>query len=855
MFRQPDPEVLVVGAGPVGLVAALFLQQHGLRVEAVDMHQRTTQHSYALAIHPRTLRVLDEAGLAEGLIGAGRKLTKVAFYEGLERHAEIDYSALFSTHPYLLVVRQSLLERAVEEALHQKKVKVLWGHRLQSLSVDGATLQAEVAKLDQVATGYPVARSEWVVVRSETIRPAFVIGADGYDSAVRRMAGIEMAEHGAGQVFSVYEIEATGELPAEVRVILDPDLTSVYWPLEDGRCRWGFQIQHASGHETSMERLEQLIAARAPWFKARPTQIYWSTLGLFESRLARSFGRGGVWLAGDAAHQAAPVGVHSMNSGLVEARELAARMTRILRAGGTASLLQEFATETHEMWQRLLGAGREVRALPGADPWVRDARARIVASIPCSGDDLQPLLKQIGLTDRQACATRRAAKRLRRGLAIARLKSVRARRTLDCRDARDRNCRSKRRVTRRRGGPLPQTEAELLDNPVAGRPTLILRSPDFHSITEVVAEPVERRTPIGWWLFFLPSVALLGLLGVAVSWLFWEGIGIWGLNVPVGWAWDITNFVFWVGIGHAGTLISAILFLFRQKWRTSINRSAEAMTIFAVMCALLFPGIHVGRIWVAYWMFPIPNQMGMWPNFRSPLLWDVFAVSIYGTVSVLFWYVGLIPDLATVRDRAKTRTRKLAYGFFALGWRGSMRHWHHYESAYLILAALATPLVLSVHSIVSMDFAVSVLPGWHTTIFPPYFVAGAIFSGFAMVLTLMVICRKVFRLEHIITLRHFDYMAKIMLVTGSMVGYAYAMEFFTVLVQRKPLRGLHVPEPRVRTVRLGLLDHGFLQRDQPPGLLVQEGAHEHPDPVRAVDRHQHRHVVRAVRDHRDVPAP
>jgi molybdopterin-containing oxidoreductase family membrane subunit len=333
---------------------------------------------------------------------------------------------------------------------------------------------------------------------------------------------------------------------------------------------------------------------------------------------------------------------------------------------------------------------------------------------------------------------------------------------------------------------LAQTEAELLDNPVAGHPTLILRSPDFHSITDVVAEPVERPTPIGWWLAFIPSVALLSLLGVAVSWLFWEGIGIWGLNQPVGWAWDITNFVFWVGIGHAGTLISAILFLFRQKWRTSINRAAEAMTIFAVMCALTFPGIHVGRVWVAYWMFPIPNQMDMWPNFRSPLLWDVFAVSIYGTVSALFWYVGLIPDLATMRDRAHTRTRKIAYGIFALGWRGSQRQWHHYETAYLILAALATPLVLSVHSIVSMDFAVSILPGWHTTVFPPYFVAGAIFSGFAMVLTLMVICRQVFRLEHIITLRHFDYMAKIMLVTGTMVGYAYATEFFTAWYSGNP---------------------------------------------------------------------
>jgi 2-polyprenyl-6-methoxyphenol hydroxylase-like FAD-dependent oxidoreductase len=397
MFQHSDPEVLVVGAGPVGLVAALFLQQHGVRVEIVDTHQRTTQHSYALAIHPRTLRILDEAGLSERLIAAGRKLTKVAYYEGAQRRAEIDYSALSSTHPYLLVIRQSLLERAVEEALRQKDLKVLWGHRLQSLDADGASPRAEVATLDQVATGYPVARTEWVVAGTETLRPAYVIGADGYDSAVRRMAGIGMAEHGAGQIFSVYEAEAAGELPGEVRVMLDPDLTSVYWPLEEGRCRWGFQIPDAAGHEASMERLAQLIAARAPWCTARPTQIYWSTLGLFESRLTRSFGKGGVWLVGDAAHQAAPVGVHSMNSGLVEARELAARIARIQHSGGAPSLLQEFATETHETWRWLLGAGRAVRALPGADPWVRQNGARILACMPASGDDLAPLLEQIGL--------------------------------------------------------------------------------------------------------------------------------------------------------------------------------------------------------------------------------------------------------------------------------------------------------------------------------------------------------------------------------------------------------------------------------------------------------------------------
>jgi 2-polyprenyl-6-methoxyphenol hydroxylase-like FAD-dependent oxidoreductase len=397
MFHHSDPEVLVVGAGPVGLVTALFLHQHGVRVEIVDAHQRTTQHSYALALHPRTLRVLDEAGLSEALIGAGRKLTKVAYYEGRDRRAEIDY-AVVSKHPYLLVLRQSLLERAVEEALRRKKLKVLWGHRLESLHVDGAAVRAKVAKLDQVATGYPVARTEWLVAHSETIRPTYVIGADGYDSAVRRMAGIEMADHGGSQIFSVYEIEATGELPGEVRIVLDPDRTSVYWPLEEGRCRWGFQIEHASEHAASMERLEHLIAARAPWWTARPKEIYWSTLGLFERRLARSFGNGGIWLAGDAAHQAAPVGVHSMNSGLVEARELAARIAQIQRAREAPSLLQEFATETHAAWERLLGAGPAVHALPAADPWVRQTGVRLLSCIPASGDDLETLLEQIGLT-------------------------------------------------------------------------------------------------------------------------------------------------------------------------------------------------------------------------------------------------------------------------------------------------------------------------------------------------------------------------------------------------------------------------------------------------------------------------
>jgi Ni/Fe-hydrogenase subunit HybB-like protein len=333
---------------------------------------------------------------------------------------------------------------------------------------------------------------------------------------------------------------------------------------------------------------------------------------------------------------------------------------------------------------------------------------------------------------------------------------------------------------------MAQAEERYFQDPVDGYSPLILGGTDFRAITETVAQPMERKPPIGWWVVLVVSLGLLGLLGVQCAWLIWEGTGIWGLNNPVGWGFAIVNFVFWVGIGHAGTLISAILFLFRQKWRTSINRSAEAMTLFAVACALIFPGIHVGRIWVAYWMMPIPNQMGMWPNFRSPLIWDVFAVSIYGTVSLMFWYVGLIPDLATFRDRAKTWLKRSLFGFFALGWRGSNRHWQHYERAYLMLAALATPLVLSVHSIVSMDFATAQLPGWHTTIFPPYFVAGAVFSGFAMVMTLMIICRTVFKLERLITPVHFDNMAKIILLTGSIVGYAYAMEFFVAWYSGNP---------------------------------------------------------------------
>ena len=318
-------------------------------------------------------------------------------------------------------------------------------------------------------------------------------------------------------------------------------------------------------------------------------------------------------------------------------------------------------------------------------------------------------------------------------------------------------------------------------------PPLVEGNRSYGEVTNDITALIESKPPRAWYIAFGAALALTLVLGASIGILVWKGVGVWGNNQPVGWAWPITDFVFWIGIGHAGTLISAILFLFRQKWRTSINRAAEAMTIFAVMTAGIFPLFHTGRPWRAYWLFPIPNlDLGMWQNFRSPLMWDVFAVSTYATVSILFWYVGLVPDLATMRDRSTDPIRRMVYGALSLGWRGSARHWSHYEKAYLILAGLSTPLVLSVHTIVSFDFAVSLVPGWHTTIFPPYFVAGAVFSGFAMVVTLMVIARKVYNLEHLITLRHLDNMNKIILATGSIVSYAYAVEFFTAFFSGNP---------------------------------------------------------------------
>jgi Ni/Fe-hydrogenase subunit HybB-like protein len=301
----------------------------------------------------------------------------------------------------------------------------------------------------------------------------------------------------------------------------------------------------------------------------------------------------------------------------------------------------------------------------------------------------------------------------------------------------------------------------------------------YASVTDKISTIVlTRRTPRGWLLGFGLAFALVMLLLYAISYLLIAGVGIWGVNVPVAWGFAIINFVWWIGIGHAGTLISAILLLLHQDWRTSINRFAEAMTLFAVACAGIFPLIHLGRPWFFYWLFPYPSTMGVWPQFRSPLVWDVFAVSTYGLVSFMFWYVGLIPDLATLRDRARRRLPRIAYGILAMGWRGSAIHWKRYEMAYWLLAGLATPLVISVHTVVSFDFAIAIVPGWHSTIFPPYFVAGAIYSGFAMVMTLAIPIRRFYGLEDFITMRHLQAMAKVLLATGLIVAYGYLMEGF-----------------------------------------------------------------------------
>jgi len=310
-------------------------------------------------------------------------------------------------------------------------------------------------------------------------------------------------------------------------------------------------------------------------------------------------------------------------------------------------------------------------------------------------------------------------------------------------------------------------------------PPVIGPGQTFDSVTDTITDVVLKRPiGLGWLAGLAVGMSLLGLLGVAVTYLFLRGVGIWGIEVPVAWGFAIINFVWWIGIGHAGTLISAILLLFKQTWRNSINRFAEAMTLFAVACAGMFPLLHMGRPWLGYWMFPYPNSMGVWPQFRSPLVWDVFAVSTYATISAVFWFVGLVPDFATMREEATNPFARKVYGMLSLGWRGSARHWTRYEALYILLAGISTPLVLSVHTVVSFDFAIAIVPGWHTTIFPPYFVAGAIYSGFAMVLVLAIPIRKYYGLEDMITMRHLQNSAKIMLATGLIVGYGYFFEAF-----------------------------------------------------------------------------
>jgi len=316
-------------------------------------------------------------------------------------------------------------------------------------------------------------------------------------------------------------------------------------------------------------------------------------------------------------------------------------------------------------------------------------------------------------------------------------------------------------------------------DPRTGEYAVIAPGHNFKSVTQKISEIVlTSNTPLGWFFGLMVAGGIATGVVIGITWLFLKGVGIWGVTIPGAWGFAIINFVWWIGIGHAGTLISAILLLFKQTWRNSINRFAEAMTIFAVCCAGIFPLIHVGRPWLAYWLFPYPNTMNVWPQFRSPLAWDVFAVSTYATISIVFWYVGMIPDFGTLRDRAQMPFAKYMYGMAALGWRGSTRHWIRYESASLLLAGLSTPLVLSVHTVISFDFAVAALAGWHTTIFPPYFVAGAIYSGFAMVITLAIPIRKFYHLEDLVTLRHLDCMAKVMLGTGGIVAYGYGMEVF-----------------------------------------------------------------------------
>jgi 2-polyprenyl-6-methoxyphenol hydroxylase-like FAD-dependent oxidoreductase len=397
MTDKRDPEVLVVGAGPVGLMAALFLHRQGVRVTVVDQVHRTNQHTYALAAHPQTLDLLDEAGVAGALQGGARKVTRVSFWTGSDRKAGVDLAAAGGPHPFILMLRLSRLERAIEDALKAEGLTVRWNNRLQALRQEGDGLVAEVGQLDQVAAGYPIARTEWVVTRTQSLRPRFVIGADGWDSTVRRLAGIEMQSLGPGQIVSVFEMEAEGDLPDEGCMVLDESWVSAYWPLEPGRCRWAFQIGSAVEHDPSPERLKSLLAARAPWFKARPKYIYWSTLGQFDRKTAQEFGRGGILLAGDAAHLATPAGARSMNLGLGEARAMADRLADVLRRGAARDTVLAEAAARRTRWLRRAGTAG-VRPSPGTDPWVAANAERIVDCLPLSGPPLDTVVAQLGLS-------------------------------------------------------------------------------------------------------------------------------------------------------------------------------------------------------------------------------------------------------------------------------------------------------------------------------------------------------------------------------------------------------------------------------------------------------------------------